>query len=82
MALKEETAAKTLDVRGQICPYPIIEARKAFKELASGQVLEFTTDYEPTAMETLPELCTKKNYPFEREEVSKGVWKFHIKKTD
>ena len=32
-------ADSTLDVRGQICPYPLIMIKEALKKLAPGQVL-------------------------------------------
>jgi tRNA 2-thiouridine synthesizing protein A len=32
--------ARTLDVRGQSCPLPIVRASQAIKEIAAGQTLE------------------------------------------
>ena len=38
-------ATRTLDVRGQSCPLPIVRASQAIKTLASGETLEvFATD--------------------------------------
>lgn len=81
MALKNEAVARSLDVKGQICPYPIIMTRKELAGLKAGEVLEVVTDNPPTAHETMPGLCRGKGYLYEREEVSPGVWRFFIKKT-
>lgn len=80
--LKSEKVVKSVDVRGQICPYPIIETRKALKEVKTGEVFEVITDNPPTANETLPHLCNTRKYPFEKLEIGAGVWKFFIRKTD
>jgi len=37
--MSTETAAETLDVRGQNCPMPVIKTKGAF-DLAAGEVLE------------------------------------------
>jgi tRNA 2-thiouridine synthesizing protein A len=80
MDLKDETVARSIDVKGQVCPYPIIATRVELKKMGVGEVLEVTTDNPPTANETMPALCQSKNYPFEREELTPGVWKFRIRK--
>jgi tRNA 2-thiouridine synthesizing protein A len=76
-----DVTTKAIDVKGQVCPYPIIATRGELKKLAVGDVLEVVTDNPPTANETMPALLASRNYPYEREEVSPGVWKFVIKKT-
>jgi tRNA 2-thiouridine synthesizing protein A len=80
--MSDAKPVRTVDVRGQICPYPIIETRKVLKEIKPGEVIEVITDNPPTAQETLPQLCTMKKMPFERAEVSPGVWRFRITKTE
>ncbi len=35
-----ETVAQVLDVRGELCPIPVIRTRAAVKALAAGDVLE------------------------------------------
>jgi tRNA 2-thiouridine synthesizing protein A len=84
MASEPETppAAGRIDVRGRICPYPIIETRKALRGIGVGEVLEVVTDNPPTANETLPQLCNLKGMRFERSEVEPGVWRFRIVKSD
>ena len=38
--MSTETAAETLDVKGQNCPMPVVKTRGAFDDLAAGEVLE------------------------------------------
>lgn len=80
-ALSAETPARTVDVKGQICPYPLIAIKNALKEIRPGQVLEVFTDWEPTVKETAPGLCGKLNYPIEtvRDDAGK-CWRIYIKK--
>jgi TusA-related sulfurtransferase len=79
--LQTATPAKSIDVKGQICPYPLIAIKNALKELQGGQVLEVHTDWEPTVKETAPGLCRKLNYPIEtiRDEAAK-CWRVYIQK--
>ncbi len=52
---------ESLDVRGEICPYPDIKARKKLKEMSSGQVLEVLTDY-PLSLERIPRNSEKEGH--------------------
>jgi TusA-related sulfurtransferase len=81
MALKDETVARSIDTKGQICPYPIIATRGELKKLAVGAVLEVITDNPQTANETMPALLAARAFPYEREEVSPGVWRFLIQRS-
>ena len=69
------------DIRGQICPYTLIETRDSLKRLETGQVLEVLCDYEPAAKTTIPNFCEKKGYPLETLEET-GLWRLYIKRTD
>lgn len=40
-----EKESTLLDVRGEVCPYPQIEAKKALEKLKSGDVLVVYTDH-------------------------------------
>lgn len=74
--------AQTVDIRGQICPYTLIETRDTLKGLAQGQVLEVVSDYEPAAKTTIPNFCNKKGYPLETVEEAANLWRLYIEKTD
>ena len=46
-----------LDVRGEICPYPLVEAKKALAALAPGGTLEVLIDY-PLALDNVTRWAT------------------------
>jgi TusA-related sulfurtransferase len=75
-------AARQLDVRGLICPYPLMEARDALKQLETGQVLEVVSDFEAAAKGTIPFFCRKKGYPIETVEEGPSLWRLYIQKID
>ncbi|MBI4299909.1 MAG: sulfurtransferase TusA family protein [Chloroflexi bacterium] len=73
---------ETLDVRGLICPYPLIEAREKLKTMRKGQVLEVISDYKPAAETTIPYFCQKKGYPVEIIQEAESLWRLYIERTD
>lgn len=85
---------KTVDIRGKLCPYTLIETRDALKPLKKGEVLEVISDYQPAVVQTIPSMCEKKGYPFEVIEEGTpetsagsgpgghGLWRILITKTD
>ncbi len=81
MPLSEEKVAREVDVRGQICPYPLIETQNGLKGIEPGEVLLVLTDNEPSAKETIPALCGRKSYPFEAVEDGAGGWRVFIRRT-
>lgn len=81
MALSQEKPTRSIDVKGQICPYPLIETRNGLKVLKHGEILEVITDSETSVQETIPMLCEKKGYPCEVVQES-DFWRVYIKKTD
>lgn len=51
-----DTPVKTLDLKGLLCPMPIIKMAKAIKEVNIGETLEaFSTD--PGVMADVPAWC-------------------------
>jgi TusA-related sulfurtransferase len=53
-----------LDVRGESCPVPEMEASKKLKKMKPGQILEVITDHQPAVDVTLPSLAKNLGYPF------------------
>ncbi len=50
-------ADRTLDIRGEVCPYTYVKTRLALEEMAAGQVLQVRIDYEP-ATRSVPRSVT------------------------
>ena len=44
---------KTIDIKGQVCPYTFVRSKLAIEKMDLGQVLEIITDHKP-ASENVP----------------------------
>jgi TusA-related sulfurtransferase len=62
-----------LDVRGEICPYPMMKASDALKKLTPGATLEVLTDHAP-ALSTIPWEAAKHGYRASIERVGSPEW--------
>ena len=58
---EEIVVTKTLDVRGEICPYPDMKTMVALKKMKKGEILEVLMDY-PLSIERIPRSLTKKKH--------------------
>jgi len=69
-----------LDVRGYVCPYPVIYARKAMDKLRPGEVLETITD-NPPSCENVPRALKDDGHEvIAVEKVEDGVWRIVARK--
>ena len=57
----EIVVTKTVDVRGEICPYPDMKTMVALKKMEKGEVLEVFMDY-PLSIERIPRSLKKKKH--------------------
>jgi len=51
-----ETAAKFLDLKGLLCPIPVVKMAKAIKEVAVGETVEAVAT-DPGVMADIPAWC-------------------------
>ncbi|MCT4609823.1 MAG: sulfurtransferase TusA family protein [Pelagimonas sp.] len=65
-----------LDALGLMCPLPVLKARKRLQALASGDVLQVTTD-DPAAVIDMPHFCSESGHELleSREEGTAMIWK-------
>jgi tRNA 2-thiouridine synthesizing protein A len=69
-----------LDVRGYVCPYPVIYARKALGKLQQGEILEIITD-NPPSCENVPRAIKDDGHTvLAIEQLEEGVWKIVARK--
>lgn len=67
--------AETLDVRGEICPYPMMRTVTALKKLAGDEhELEVVTDHAP-ALETIPTQAARLGFDTTIEESGSSEWR-------
>ena len=64
---------KQLDVRGEICPYPMMKASEALKKLPSGESLQVLTDHAP-ALSTIPWEAARHGFRASIERVGSPEW--------
>lgn len=66
--------AQTLDVRGEICPYPMMRTVSALKKLSRDEdSLEVVTDHAPT-LETIPTQAARLGFDTAIEERGGSEW--------
>ena len=66
---------KTLDVRGEICPYPMMRTVSALKKLSADErTLEVVTDHAP-ALDTIPTQAARLGFETAVEEVGGSEWR-------
>jgi len=74
-------AFKQLDVRGEICPYPMMKTVQALKKLQAGdEGLEVFTDHPP-ALETIPTQAVRLGFETKIEENSSSEWRIVLTRT-
>jgi len=74
--------ANTLDVRGEICPYPMMRTVTALKKLSSAdRALEVVTDHAP-ALETIPTQAARLGFSTEIHEAGASEWRLVLTRMD
>ncbi|MBN1148749.1 MAG: sulfurtransferase-like selenium metabolism protein YedF [Anaerolineales bacterium] len=59
--MADVVATKTLDVRGEICPYPDVNTMTTLKQMKKGEILEILLDY-PLSVERIPRSAKKSGH--------------------
>lgn len=72
---------KTLDVRGEICPYPMMRAVDALKSLEDPEGLIVLTDHPP-ALGTIPWEAAKLGYEADIEPSGGAEWRIHLRSSE
>ena len=71
----------TLDVRGEICPYPMTRTVSALKKLPRDEsALKVVTDHAP-ALETIPTQAARLGFRADIEETGASEWRITITRT-
>lgn len=70
--------AKQLDVRGEICPYPMMKTVQALKKLAKEEhELVVITDHAP-ALDTIPTQAVRLGFSVEIQETGSPEWQITL----
>lgn len=66
-----------LDVRGEICPYPMLKAMEAMGRLPEGERLVVITDHAP-ALESIPTQAKRRGFSVKIEQIGSPEWRITI----
>lgn len=61
-----------LDVRGEVCPYPMMRAVEAMKK-HQGEEIVVVTDHSPT-LDTIPPQAMRHGYSYAQEQTGSPEW--------
>ncbi len=68
-----------VDVRGEICPYPMMMAMQAMKKAAADEVIEVYTD-DAAALENIPAQAKRLGFTCNIDETGAGEWRITLAK--
>ena len=74
-----EKEIRKLDLRGEICPYPMLKTNEELDSDKEINILEVLTDHSP-ALSTIPPQALKRGYEVEIDEIDNSAWKITLKK--
>ena len=71
---------KTIDLKGEVCPYTFVKSKLALEEMGLDQVLEIVVDHEP-AVENVPKsLKNEGQQVLAIDKINDTDWKILVKK--
>ena len=71
---------KTIDLKGEVCPYTFVKSKLALEEMGLDQVLEVVVDHEP-AVENVPKsLKNEGQKVLAVHKINDTDWKILVKK--
>lgn len=68
-----------LDVKGEVCPAPLIKAMDAMKSARTGQEIDMVTDFLPAVL-TVTNAALKENWNIKIEKTGIQEWKVRLSK--
>lgn len=73
-------ADKTLDIKGEVCPYTFVKSKLAIEQIKVGQILEVIVDHLP-AVENVPRSMENEGHEvLEVEQVNDRDWRILVRK--
>ena len=64
----------TLDVRGEVCPGPLIKVTEAMRSASQGQQIELLTDFQPAVL-TVTSAAVKEGWDISVQRLGPSEWR-------
>jgi len=78
--MSEAKTVHKLDVRGEICPYPLVLTKRELAKLKVGERLEVVFDY-PLSLETIPRWAESEGHKVIKvEQTGPAEWQIVLEK--
>jgi TusA-related sulfurtransferase len=71
---------KSINIKGEVCPYTFVRSKLAIEELESGQVLEVITDHVPATKNVPRSMEGEGNKVLEISQVNEKDWRMVFQK--
>ena len=68
-----------VDVRGEICPFPMMKAVEAMKKAKADEIIQVLLDHAP-ALETIPTQAARLGWEWEVEEIGSPEWRMTLRR--
>ena len=70
---------ETIDLKGEVCPYPDVKSKRKIKKMNSGEVLKIIVDY-PLSAERIPETMKSLGHEvISSEKTADSEWEIIVK---
>lgn len=75
-----DTVAKSIDLKGEVCPYTFVKSKLAMMGMQSGQVLEVVVDHMP-AVDNVPRSMQGEGHTVLKvEQINDSDWRIVVRK--
>lgn len=71
---------KSIDLRGEVCPYTFVKTKLALENLVSGQILEVITNHKPAVRNVMRSCENEGHIILSSEHINNEEYKLIIKK--
>ncbi len=71
---------KTLDIKGQVCPYTFVRSKLTIEKMNLGEVLEIITDHKPASENVPKSMENEGQRVLKIEQTSEKEWRIFVRK--
>jgi tRNA 2-thiouridine synthesizing protein A len=80
MMADEIKVDKTLDIKGQVCPYTFVRSKLTIEKMNLGEVLEIITDHKPASENVPKSMENEGQRVLKIEQANEKEWHIFIRK--